>query len=73
MPSDEINLLKAAIHPVNFYTSWRLLGGFILMIADTFSGLGSVPRWETIYLSNFLEGIPNAHFIGFNFSIAQKL
>jgi hypothetical protein len=73
MPSDEINLLKAAIHPVNFCTSWRLLGGFILMIADTFSGLGSVPRWETTYLSNFLEGIPNVHFIGFNFSVAQKL
>jgi hypothetical protein len=35
-PSREINLLKAAMHPVNFCTSWRLSGGFILVIADTF-------------------------------------
>jgi hypothetical protein len=35
--SHEINLLKAAMHPVNFCTSWRLSGGFILVIADTFS------------------------------------
>jgi hypothetical protein len=42
MPSREINLLKVAMHPVNFYTSWRLSGGFILVIADTFSGLGSI-------------------------------
>jgi hypothetical protein len=40
-----MNLLKAAIHPINFCTSWKLLGGFILVIADTFSGLGSIPRW----------------------------
>jgi hypothetical protein len=64
MPCHDINLLKAAIHPVNFCTSWRLLGGFILVIANTFSGLGSIPRWETIYLSSFHEGTPNAHFQG---------
>jgi hypothetical protein len=34
--SREINLLKAVMHPVNFCTSWRLSGGFILVIADTF-------------------------------------
>jgi hypothetical protein len=66
-PSHEMNLIKAAIHPINFWTSWRLLGGFIFVIADTFSGLGSVLRWETIYQSNFSEGTPNAHFSGFNF------
>jgi hypothetical protein len=42
--SHEMNLLKAPIHPVNFCTSRRLSGGFILVIADTFSGLGSIPR-----------------------------
>jgi hypothetical protein len=36
-------LLKVAIHLVNFWTSWRLSGGFILVIVDTFSGLGSIP------------------------------
>jgi hypothetical protein len=43
MPSHEMNLLKVAMHPINFYTSWSLLGSFILVIADTFSGLGSIP------------------------------
>jgi hypothetical protein len=67
MSSHEMNLLKVAMHPVNFYTSWRLSGGFILVIADTFSGLGSMPRRETIYPSNFPEGTFNVHFSGFSF------
>jgi hypothetical protein len=66
-PRREMNLLKSAIHPVNFWTSWRLSGGFILVIADTFSGLGSIPRRETIYPSNFHEGTLNVHFLGFSF------
>jgi hypothetical protein len=66
-PSCEMNLIKAAIHPVNFCTSWRLSGGFILVIAYTFSGLGSIARWETMYVSNFPKGTPNVHFLGFNF------
>jgi hypothetical protein len=41
-PSCEINRLRAAIHPINFWTSWRLLDGFILVITDTFSGFGSI-------------------------------
>jgi hypothetical protein len=67
MPSGEMNLLKAAIHPTKFWTSWRLLGGSILVIADTFFGLGSIPRRETIYPSNFLEVTPDVHFSGFSF------
>jgi hypothetical protein len=55
MPSLEMNLLKAVMHPMSFCTSWRHLGGFIFMIANIFSGLGSIPRWETIYPTNFLE------------------
>jgi hypothetical protein len=66
-PSHKINLLKAAMHPVNFCMSWRLLDGFILVIADTFSGLGSIPRWEIIYLSNFSEGTRNVHLLGISF------
>jgi hypothetical protein len=62
-----MNLLKAAMHPVNFWTSWRLSDGFIVVIADTFYGLGSIPRPENIYLSNFPEGTPNVHFLGFSF------
>jgi hypothetical protein len=67
MPSHEINLLKATMHPLNFCTSWRLSGGFILVIADTFSGLGSIPRRGTIYPSNFPQGTPSVHFSGFSF------
>jgi hypothetical protein len=67
MLSHEINRLKAAIHPVNFWTSWRLSSGFILVIVDTFSRLGSMPRRETIYQSNFPVGTPNVHFSGFSF------
>jgi hypothetical protein len=40
MLSHGINLLKAAMHSINFCMSWRLSGGFIFVIADTFSGLG---------------------------------
>jgi hypothetical protein len=43
MPSREMNLLKVAIHPVNFWTSWRLSGGIIFVIANTFSRLGKIP------------------------------
>jgi hypothetical protein len=54
-PSLEMNLLKCAMYPVNLCTLWRLLGGFIIVIVDTFSGLGSIPHWEYIYLSSFLR------------------
>jgi hypothetical protein len=67
MPSHEINLLKAAMHPINFYTSWRLSSDFILVIVNTFSGLGSIPQRKTIYPSNFPKGTPNVHFSGFSF------
>jgi hypothetical protein len=43
MSSREVNLIKAVMHPVNFCKSWKLSGGFILVIADTFSGLGLMP------------------------------
>jgi hypothetical protein len=42
MLSQEMNLLKAANHPINFWTSWKILGGFILVMVDTFSKLGSI-------------------------------
>jgi hypothetical protein len=71
-----MNLLKAAMHPINFYTSWRLSGSFILVIANTFSGLGSIPQREAIYPSNFPEGTLNVHFsrvqLHFDFSQVVK-
>jgi hypothetical protein len=38
MSSREINLLKAAIHPINLWTSWRLSSGVIFVIGDTYLG-----------------------------------
>jgi hypothetical protein len=64
--SREMNLLKAAIHSVNFWTAWRLSGGFILVIANIFSGLGSIPCRETIFLSNFPMCTPNVQFSRFS-------
>jgi hypothetical protein len=37
-----MNLLRVAILLINFWTSWRLSGGFILEMANTFFGLGPV-------------------------------
>jgi hypothetical protein len=65
--SHEMNLLKAAIHPINFWTSWRLSGDFIFVIVDTFSGLASISQRETICLRSFPEGTLNVHFLGFSF------
>jgi hypothetical protein len=59
---EELKPATGSHDPVNFCVSWRLSSGFILVIADTFSGLWSIPRWETIYLSSFLEGTPDVHF-----------
>jgi hypothetical protein len=61
MLSHEMNLLRAAIHPINFWASWRLSGGFVLVIANTFSELGSLPHRETIHPTNFPEGTLNVH------------
>jgi hypothetical protein len=65
--SHEMNLLKVVIHPINFWTSWRLSVGFILVIANTFNGLGSIPRWEMIYPSSFPKGMPKVHLSGLRF------
>jgi hypothetical protein len=67
MPSREMNLLRAAIYLLNFCASWRLSSGSIFAIVGTFSGLGSIAHWETVYPSHLPEGTPNVHFSGFNF------
>jgi hypothetical protein len=42
------------------------LGQLHLGDGITFSGLGSIPRWETIYQSNFPKGTPKVHLLGFS-------
>jgi hypothetical protein len=39
-PSFEINLFKAAMHPVSFCTSLMQVGAFILVMAEIFLGVG---------------------------------
>jgi hypothetical protein len=43
LDAEFMNLLRVAMHPINFWTSQRLSDDFILVIADTFSGLESIP------------------------------
>jgi uncharacterized membrane protein len=38
--STEINLFRAATHPVGFCTSLMQVGAFILVMAEIFSGVG---------------------------------
>ena len=40
----DINWLRAAMHPVSFCISFMQVGRFILVMAETLSGLGSMPR-----------------------------
>jgi hypothetical protein len=38
-----MNLFKAAMHPVSFYTSLMQVGDFLLVMAEIFSGLALMP------------------------------
>ena len=44
----DIKRLRAAMHPVSFYISFTQVGCFILVMAETLSGLGSIPRALTM-------------------------
>jgi hypothetical protein len=66
-PSFEINLFKAAMHPMSFCTSLMQVGAFILVMAEIFSGLASMPRWVMMKPSSFLEGTPKTHLFGLSF------
>jgi hypothetical protein len=61
-----MNLFRAAIHPVSFYTSLQV-GAFILVMAEIFSGLASMPRWLMMKPSSFPEGTPKTHLFGLSF------
>ncbi|WZZ61287.1 hypothetical protein YC2023_061394 [Brassica napus] len=64
-----MNLLKAAILPVNFCTSFTFIGEGMEWIALIWSGLASMPRWVTIYPRNFPELTPNEHLAGLSFML----
>jgi hypothetical protein len=62
-----MNLFKAAMHPESFCTSLMQVGAFILVLAEIFSGLASMPRWLMMKPSSFPEGTPNTHLFGLSF------
>jgi hypothetical protein len=66
-PSLDMNLLKAAMHPVSLCTFFCDRSASILMMALIFSGLASIPQWLTMNLSNFPAGTSKTHFSGLSF------
>jgi hypothetical protein len=62
-----MNLFRAVMHPVSFYTSLTVAGAFISMMAVIFTGLASIPRLLMIKPSNFPDGTPKTHLVGLSF------
>jgi hypothetical protein len=62
-----MNFFRAAIHPVSFCTSLMQVGAFMLVMAEIFLGLASMPRWLMMKLSSFLKGMPKMHLLGLSF------
>jgi hypothetical protein len=62
-----MNLFRATMHPVSFYTSLMHVGAFILVTVEIFSGLASMPRWLMMKLSSFPDGTPKTHLFGLSF------
>ena len=68
----ETNLFRAAIFPFKLWTSLTVLGGSNSIMARTFSGLTSIPLWDTMKPKNFLAVTPNAHLFGFSFMLNDQ-
>jgi hypothetical protein len=62
-----MNLFKAAMHPVRFCTTLMQVGAFILVMAEIFSGLASMPRCLMMKPSIFPDGTPKMHLFGLSF------
>jgi hypothetical protein len=62
-----MNLFKATMHPVSICTSLMQVGDFILVMAEIFLGLASMPRWLMIKPSSFPDGTPKTLLFGLSF------
>jgi hypothetical protein len=62
-----MNLFRAAMHPVSFWTSLMDMGAFMLVMVEIFSGLASMPRWLMMKPSSLPEGTPKTHLFGLSF------
>ena len=60
----DINLPKAATHPVSFWTSFTEVGDFISRIARILSGFSSIPLSSTRKPRHFPPVTPNTHLSG---------
>jgi hypothetical protein len=55
------------MHPVSFWTSLMHVGDFMLVMAEIFSGLASMPHWLMMKPSSLPEGTPKTHLFGLSF------
>jgi hypothetical protein len=62
-----MNLFKAAMHPVSFWTSLMQVGALILVMVEIISGLASMPWWLMMKPSSFPDGTPKTHLFGLSF------
>ena len=68
----ETNLFKAAILPFKLCISFIVFGGPNSIMTRTFSGLTSIPLWDTMKRKNFPTVTPNTHLLGFNFMLYDR-
>jgi hypothetical protein len=55
------------MHPVSFWTSLMQVESLMLVTAEIFSGLVSMPRWLMMKPSSLLDGTPKTHLFGLSF------
>src|SRR3954470_15717632 len=63
-PSRLTNRLTAATQHVSRWMSFRHVGRFMFKMALIFSGLTSIPCWETMKPNSLPAGTPKTHFLG---------
>ena len=66
-PRRDIKRLRAAMQPVSFCMSFTDVGRFMLVMAKTLSGLGSMPQALTMYPRSIPDETLKMHFEGFSF------
>jgi hypothetical protein len=62
-----MNLFRAAMHPVSFCMSLMHVGAFMLVMAEIFSGLASMPQWLMMKRSSLPDDMPKTHLFGLSF------
>ena len=68
----ETNLFRAATFPFKLCIAFTVLRGSSSNMARTFSGLTSIPLWDTMKPKNFLVFTPNTHLLGFSFMLYDR-